>query len=174
LAYNGMEMIKEGLHATYQNGQDLKARSRMAYAAMLSGITLANAGLGTVHGLAAELGGVSSISHSVACGTLLGSITEATINRLWRAVGVFEHETVKKYARIGVLFSGEDLKDIEKNSQNLILTLHRWVEELNMPRLASFGITRDSLEKIATKCPNKNNPIPLNKDQINAALQERY
>lgn len=50
---------------------DGEARGAMAHAALLSGLALANAGLGMAHGVAAALGVECGTAHGVACGLLL-------------------------------------------------------------------------------------------------------
>ena len=48
-----------------------ESREAMAYAALVSGISLANSGLGLAHGVAASLGVHAGVSHGVACAMLL-------------------------------------------------------------------------------------------------------
>jgi len=57
LALKGIEYIYNSFDAVMENGLNGVARSEMAFAAYLSGITLANAGLGLIHGFAASIGG---------------------------------------------------------------------------------------------------------------------
>ena len=54
----------------------------MAWAAYASGVSLAHAGLGIVHGLASPIGGYYSIPHGVVCGTLLPAATKMNVNWL--------------------------------------------------------------------------------------------
>ncbi|HPR33337.1 MAG TPA: iron-containing alcohol dehydrogenase, partial [Prolixibacteraceae bacterium] len=69
LALEGLRNVSESL-ARFSNDSlnDRIFRSKMAYAAWLSGITLANAGLGTVHGFAGSIGARFAIPHGTVCG----------------------------------------------------------------------------------------------------------
>ena len=55
LALRGIHLAARNLSRAFHDGHDLDARESMALAALLSGMTLTNAGLGAVHGLAAPL-----------------------------------------------------------------------------------------------------------------------
>lgn len=69
-AYDGLIKISQSLLKAYHTGDDLDARTDVALAAYLSGVTLANAGLGVVHGFASAVGGYFPIAHGVICSTL--------------------------------------------------------------------------------------------------------
>ena len=60
---------------------DLAIRSELALASLSSGICLANAGLGAVHGIAGPLGGMIDIPHGVACAVLLPHALETNMKR---------------------------------------------------------------------------------------------
>ncbi len=71
LGISGLRAARDGLVRLYQSaGADTDARQRMAYASLISGINLAQTGLGSVHGLASPLGAFYPIPHGVVCGTL--------------------------------------------------------------------------------------------------------
>ncbi len=59
--------------------EDEKARDAMAWASLSSGMALANAGLGAVHGLAGVIGGETGAAHGEICAALLAS--SLTVNR---------------------------------------------------------------------------------------------
>jgi alcohol dehydrogenase class IV len=74
---------------------DLEARGSAAYGALVSGITLANAGLGAAHGFASGLGGMYEVPHGLICALFLRPVlrfNEPVIRedlaRLARAAGV--------------------------------------------------------------------------------------
>src|SRR5580692_12639108 len=52
----GMRRVARSLRRAYHEGQDLQAREDMALASLFGGLSLANAGLGAVHGFAAPIG----------------------------------------------------------------------------------------------------------------------
>ena len=53
--------------------EDEKARDAMAWASLSSGMALANAGLGAVHGLAGVIGGETGAAHGEICAALLAA-----------------------------------------------------------------------------------------------------
>jgi alcohol dehydrogenase class IV len=63
LALEGIKSIKTSLKESYINGGNIEARTGMSFAALTSGICLANAGLGAVHGFASSIGGMYNIPH---------------------------------------------------------------------------------------------------------------
>jgi len=54
----------------------------MALASLLSGLALANAGLGIVHGFAAPVGGMFAAPHGAVCAALLPSAMETNLKAL--------------------------------------------------------------------------------------------
>lgn len=71
LCLYGIELAGKYLVRVVTDGNDLEARSGMLLASLLSGLALANSGLGAAHGIAAALGALKNISHGRACAMLL-------------------------------------------------------------------------------------------------------
>ena len=135
LAWSGLERAGGSLPAVCGKGAgDVEARTDMAYAALVSGMALANAGLGVVHGFASSIGGLYDIPHGVVCGTLLGEATRANISCLERA-GEKGEEALRRYAHVGALLSGHSSGDVREDCGSLLNTLDVWTEELDLPRL---------------------------------------
>ena len=173
LASNGLEHIVAGFIAAFENGQhDLSARSHMAFAALLSGITLANAGLGVVHGFAGPLGGFFPIPHGVVCGTLIGAATRANIEALRSDAG--KHRiALEKYARAGAILSGKTASTSEAGCKLLMETLDNWIDTTRIARLSAYGIARADFPRILDKSNNKNSPVTLDRQQMQEILEAR-
>lgn len=71
LALMCLPFIREALPRCVAEPGNMAARAAMSMAASISGICLANAGLGMAHGIAAALGMVPDLPHGMACGLLL-------------------------------------------------------------------------------------------------------
>ncbi len=171
LAWSGLEKFKISFMPLCTGaGDEISHRASMAYAALLSGIALANAGLGVVHGIASPLGSLFGIPHGIACGTMLAAAVRATIRKLMMTGGDFN---LQKYARIGALFTGCDVWETGRACERLIELLEQWTEQLNMPRLSSFGVHRDNFNAIIEQSGNKNNPVKLTNEEIAAILAQR-
>lgn len=143
----------------------------MAYASLMSGIALANAGLDIVHGLASPLGGQFPIPHGVVCGTLMAEAV--CLN--WRALMARAPESpaVEKMARLGALIEGNSGKPQEYYGEALGRTLRDWTSTLKLPRLGEYGITTADLDKIIAQTRNRNNPIDLTQAEIRDLLEAR-
>jgi alcohol dehydrogenase class IV len=172
LALEGMVQIKSSLLKTFQNGQDIEARSGMSFAALNSGICLANAGLGAVHGFASSIGGLYNIPHGVICGTLMAVTNELTVNRL--RMGLKNPQALKKYARLGRLFLGDMQKDDDFFIDGFIKYLHNLTSDLKLPGLKQAGVKKEDLREIALSTDYKNNPVKLNTDDLIEILEKRF
>lgn len=171
LVENALPHIRNSLiRSVKDQKEDLSVRSSMAYSALVSGITLANSGLGVVHGIASSLGAFFPIPHGVVCGTLLATATEITIQKLIKTEP--SSPSLKKYAYAGTMLT-EKSGNLDQNCKNLIELLHYWTELLKIPRLSDFGITEADLVRIAEKSGNKNNPAKLSSTEISELLQKR-
>lgn len=176
LAYSGMKYIKDALiPACSHKSSDIIIRSSMAYGSLLSGITLANAGLGIVHGLASPIGAYFTIPHGVVCGTLLTEATKMNI-KILQKLGSEGKMSLKKYADIGALLYNNESnteKTLSYNLSTLINTLENWIDVLKLDNLSNYGITYDDIKKIVEKTGLKNNPVNLDKKDIREILENR-
>ena len=176
LAWSGLEAFRDGFWPAWESDHpDADAGyGRIAYASLLSGITLAQAGLGSVHGLASPLGAYFPIPHGVVCGTLVAEATAMNIQALREREP--DSPALKKYARIGGLLSQTDDAGDAHAADALILLLRKWLERLDLPRLGSYGMREQHLEKIAANSRGgsmKTNPLVLTDDELMALLRSR-
>lgn len=174
LAWGGIKAARDGLLALYTDAGDAAARERMAYAALVSGITLAQVGLGSVHGLAAPLGAFFPIPHGVACGTLVATATRVNIEALRTRDP--ENPALEKYAQVGRLLSKQGQPDREAAHAVLIDTLDAWTHALGLPTLAHYGVTPADIPRIVANSRGssmKTNPVRLEDAEIAAILAAR-
>ncbi|MEJ5363453.1 MAG: alcohol dehydrogenase, partial [Spirochaetota bacterium] len=55
----------------------------------------------------------------------------------------------------------------------LIATLEEWVDRLHMPHLSEYGVQEDDFASIIKDGGNKNNPAPLDEQEIMLVLHKR-
>ena len=71
LALQGLRLAMPALSQAVQDPTCRWARESMSHAALLSGLALANSGLGMAHGVAAAMGAQCRVPHGLACAILL-------------------------------------------------------------------------------------------------------
>ena len=157
LALDGLAAAGRAFLRVVERGEsDLEARGDMAYAAYLSGVCLANAGLGTVHGLAGAAGAVTDVPHGVFCGKLLPHVVERTVHAVTGrrdALGI-----LGKYAAAGRALSGRSSGSLEDQIQMLIARLNEFGRVGALPGLGEYGFDDATIERVARAGGNKANP----------------
>ena len=173
LARSGIMAARDALPALYRR-QSVAARAKMAYASLASGICLAQAGLGAVHGLASPLGALFPIPHGVVCGTLVASATASNIEALEARDP--DNPALPKYAEIGRRFAMKKGLDGPDARRFLVEVLRNWEVELDLPRLSAYGIGEGDLARIVAASRGssmKTNPLVLTDAELTDILASR-
>lgn len=170
LAWKGLELFVDFFPDLYSGKRkDIHSMGKIAFAAYLSGICLANAGLGTVHGIAGPLGGLYDIPHGTACGTLMPEIIKRTAESLSGSDAGLPLEKLRQ--------TGLYIQRREGTGGDPVQTLIRWLEELqetlDIPRLSRFGVEEKHVQKIAALSGNKNHPVRFSREEIESILISR-
>jgi alcohol dehydrogenase len=175
LALAGIEAVRDGIIDWYEGTGDAgQARSRMAFAALASGICLAQAGLGAVHGLAQPLGSLFPIAHGVVCGTLVGAATQVNIEAM--AARDSGHAALSKYAVAGRLVGRMPELAADEARARLVAVIDDWTRRMRLPLLSTLGVTAADVDRIVARCRGssmKTNPIVLSDTEVERIVVER-
>ena len=171
LAKEGFKAVKRSLLKCFANGEDIDARTDMSFAALTSGICLANAGLGAVHGLAGTMGAMFDIPHGVICGTLMAAANEINVRELRKTST--DHPALKKYTNLGRIFSDIEGRGADYYIDSLVDYLHGLTEQLMLPRLGKYGIRREDISIICQHTDAKNNPVRLSPELLAEIIEKR-
>jgi len=170
LAVEGLVRVSKSLRKAFADGANTEARTDMSLASYLSGITLANAGLGLVHGFASSIGGFFDISHGVICSSLMPACNRFTVKKLRERRT--NDAALVKYANAGKIFSDATNKSDDYYIDYLIDLIDNWTNTMKIPRLRDVGVLPEHFKKIVDVADNKNNPVALEKDEMMEVLEE--
>ncbi|WP_433923329.1 iron-containing alcohol dehydrogenase [Paenibacillus taichungensis] len=156
-----VELIFEYLPRAVRDGSDLEAREHMTYACFLGGIAFNNAGLGYVHAMAHQLGGVYDLPHGVCNAMLLPYVEELNAKHV---PGKFRH--IAK--AIGMDVKG---KRDEECSEYVIEAIRQLSKEVGIPeRLSELGVKDPDVELLADNAMKDacapGNPYQPSRDEV--------
>ncbi len=163
----GLRRAGTSLRAAWWDGGNVGARTDMALCAALSGLALANAKLGAVHGFAGPLGGMIDAPHGAICAALLPATTRVTVRALVeRDPG---NRALVRFEEAGELLTG-------------VFGIHPllgWLEditaEFGIPGLRDLGLREERIgeacAKARTASSMKGNPIALTDDELREILR---
>ena len=138
LCLEGLREAIPALPRLVEAPDDRPAREAMAHAALLSGIALANSGLGMAHGVAAALGVPCGISHRLACAIMLP--TAMRLNR---------HVRERETATLGRLMTGREFRSDSEAADGAVSFITDYCRDLGVPtRLRDVGVTKDQVEPL--------------------------
>lgn len=140
IAWHGLELAVPMLEIAVTEPGNRGAREALSQAAFLSGLCLANSGLGLAHGVAPALGMIADVSHGLACGLMLPTALEA--NREVREA------EVARFARLldpGLRANPRDA-EVAPLAPRLVGEL---LKNVGLPRkLSEVGVKREQLPAI--------------------------
>ena len=165
----GLTLAGRSLRRAYEDGSDRRAREDMALASLFSGLGLANAKLGAVHGFAGPLGGMFSVAHGVICARLLPLVTETNVRALLSRES--DSPAVGRYDEVAQLLTGRSGATASDGIE--------WIQDLcaklSVPSLAEFGLQDTDFSAVAVKSQRassmKGNPITLTDDELLRVLK---
>jgi alcohol dehydrogenase class IV len=150
------------------DGEAADARTGMAYASLLGGLALANAGLGVVHGFAAPIGGMFDAPHGAVCGALLPAGMRVNIAALREREP--QSEALVRYREIARILT-KDPDAIPEDGAEWVRNL---TAQLAIPSLGSYGIRDRDVPELAAKASRANsmkgNPIVLTTAELTAVI----
>jgi alcohol dehydrogenase len=175
LALSGLAAARDGLLPWYEGRGDARAaRARMAYAATLSGVVLAHAGLGAVHGLSAPLGARYPLPHGFICGTLVAEVTRANVMALRErdpAGGALD-----RYARAWSVLADAAGAPPPDAPERLAGLLGDWTRRLGLGGLGAHGVGEDDLPAVVAASRGgsmRTNPVTLTDEELAGVLARR-
>ena len=164
----GLPLVARSLVRAYQDGEDRNARCDMSLAALLSGLALANAGLGAVHGFASAIGGASAAPHGAICAALLPHATAVNIRAL-RALAS-DGEPLARYRSVAQILT----KDEQAGPEALCDWLTETCQMLGAPKLGTYGVSETQVGPLIQSAKRassmKSNPIQLTDDELSDIL----
>src|SRR5262245_22614218 len=168
LCLEGIARAAWALRRAFHQPDDAAAREAMATASLLSGLALANAGLGAVHGIAAPLGGAYPAPHGAACAALLPHVTAINIRALRRRD--LDGPALPRYARVAETLLGR----AGATPDDLVAALHGLVAELSISPLRTYGLAASDIPELAAQAAKASstraNPIDLTEAELAEAI----
>jgi len=178
----GLKRAGRSLRDVYEDGSNATAREDMSLASLFSGLALANAGLGAVHGLAGPLGGMISAAHGDICARLLPLVTQANVRALQSRAA--DSPALTRYDEIAQILTGKAAslatdpcfrRGKLAPAQVGVAWLQQLCAELKVPPMARFGLEEQDfpvvVEKAKKSSSMKGNPIELTDDELMEILE---
>jgi alcohol dehydrogenase class IV len=164
----GLRRAARSLRRACMEGGDLTARTDMALASLYSGIALAHAGLGAVHGFAGPLGGMFPAPHGALCAALLPHVVEANLGALRNREP--HNPTLGRFHEIAPWL----MQDPSATIEDAVAWLKQLQSDLGIPRLGHWGIGPthfpEILPKAAAASSMKGNPLKLEEAELQSIL----
>ncbi|EHQ24503.1 iron-containing alcohol dehydrogenase [Mucilaginibacter paludis] len=168
LSLEAIKLIGESLEIAVCDGENMEARSKMAWGSYVAGLSFSNSGLGIVHSMAHQLGAEYNLPHGVANSILLPYVEE------FNSV-----VCVEKFAKIAEALGIDTTRmSDEEARRESILALADMAERLNIPKLADTPFRLQDIHKLATQAMidvcTGGNPREVTLDDIKTIYRNAY
>jgi len=167
-AVEGLRTAGASLPRAWANGGDRDARSGMCWASLLGGLSLANAGLGAVHGFAAPVGGMFPAPHGAVCAALLAPAIAINVEALRRRAP--ESRALGRYDEVARLLTGKSHATADDGIEWIAALCRRF----EIPALRAYGVTANDTPLLASRAAEassmKGNPIKLTREELDEII----
>jgi alcohol dehydrogenase class IV len=167
LCLEGLRLAVGALPVAVEEPEDRPAREAMAYAAWLSGVTLANAGLGLAHGVAAALGVHCRVPHGLACAVMLPA-----------AMRINAEACPEPFARIGELITKRTFRSNAETATAAVQSVEELATRVGIPlRLRDLGVTREQIPDLVPSSRGNSmsgNPVEVSDEQLRILLESLW
>jgi choline dehydrogenase len=139
VALMAIELVARWLPRTYADGSDLEARTQMAHAATLGGMSYGTESAGAAHAMSQSAGGVHDCPHGALTARVLGPVCEYNAPA-----------SPERYARIAVALGVDTggLPPLEA-AQAGVEALYRLTDEVGIPTMEELGFSEDEIPMLA-------------------------
>lgn len=172
LCARAIPLAARSLMRAVENGRDLAARSEMCLASLFSGMALANAGLGAVHGFAGPLGGMFPAPHGAVCAALLPHVMAANLRALRERAP--QDPALRRYHEIAAWLTGKP----DATADDGVAWVRQLVRDLKIPGLGSHGLTASHSAEVVEKARHassmKPNPVELSAAELAQILNAAW
>jgi alcohol dehydrogenase class IV len=164
----GIRAAATALPRAFDNGRDAEARRAMAWASLLGGLALANAGLGAVHGFAAPIGGMFPAPHGAVCAAILPHAIAVNLRALRSRAP--QSPALHRYDEVARLLTGSP----HSTAADAVTFAAHLCRRFEIPSLAAYGIGASDVSTLAEKAARASsmqaNPIVLSPEELREIL----
>jgi alcohol dehydrogenase class IV len=167
LAIEALPRALAALPVAVERPTDAGARAAMSHAALVSGIALANSGLGMAHGVAAALGIECGTPHGLACATLLPVAVRVNLEAAECGFATLERA------------ADADASTVDREAAAAFAArIEALCDRMAVPRrLRDLGLARDRLGWLAENSGGasmRGNPVALDPGRLLPILEAAY
>jgi alcohol dehydrogenase class IV len=171
LAVQGLQVALPAIVEAVENGSSRSAREAMAHAALLSGVALANSGLGMAHGVAAALGIVCNIPHGLACAVMLPPTLRAN-----REVSCSELAALERAVASASDSSASQSASDEAAADAFVARIDAICGTIGIPRrLSEIGLRSEQIPALVVQSRGNSmsgNPRDVSDDELTEILRK--
>jgi alcohol dehydrogenase class IV len=169
LCQAGIIRAARSIRSAFHEGSNLNARIEMSLAALYSGMALANARLGAVHGIAGPLGGMIAAPHGGICARLLPIVMAANL----KAIQDRDPETpaLDRFKLVAQLLTGSQ----SASAEDSVAFLKDLCSDLCIPPLGGYGLAESDLPQLIANALKSSsmqgNPVTLTPAEVEAIVR---
>lgn len=170
IALEGITRAARSIRKACRGLLDRDSKSDMCVASLCSGIALANAKLGAIHGFAGPIGGMIDAPHGALCASLLLPVVRTNFEIMARREP--EGSLARKFDSVARAVT---LNPVAKGNY-AIAWIESLVNDLPLASLKELGFSKEQIpeavEKAARSSSMKGNPIELERADLREILED--